>query len=349
MVTKKGFEPDYSGEIENVFRKYGFECSCVSAVRGPVYTRYILSPEAGTKVSSVLKKAEAIASQMPVEKVRIVAPINEMASIGVEVPDTVRDTVRFEEMLPSLNESGFRLPVALGRTVEGNDYLIDLADAPHILAAGIPESGKTMLLHSIICSLVCTMNPEGLRFVIAQPGHGMLEVYNGLENLDRPVAVSAEDALDMLEDVAAEAERRVRLFSENGFSRIDDYNMKSSEKLPRLVVMIDEFSDVVRLAPDRFDSLIKRLTAVGRFIGIHIVLTTRQISAQTISADVWANMTTLIALQMPDRLSSRFVLGYAGGEKLLGQGDMLYFRNGMNQPLRLQGVLCRPEKTRENT
>lgn len=338
----KNIEHDYSKQLELVFSRFELGCNYEFQIHGPAVTRYVFSPNPGTKVSSIIKNADTIASVMPVERTRIVAPIPELAAIGVEVPNRNREIIRFETMVPALEDSKYTLPLALGRTVDGYDYLIDLAEAPHILIAGTQDSGKTMLLHSMICSLYCTSCSDEIKYILYQLGDREFEFYKKLGNMDVSVLNRTEDVFRILDDLVVELERRIELLSAINSHKISDYNNRVKEKLPYIVVVIDEIAEIVHLDGKRFDSLVRKITAVGRFIGIHLILTTGKPYADTISIDVWSNMPTAIALQMPNQLSSRLVLEYAGGEKLLGNGDMLYYRRDMHQPIRIQGVLCGP-------
>ena len=335
-------EPDYSKQLELILNSFNLECSYEFQIHGPSVTRYVLSPNPGTKVSSIMKNVDKIASEMPIERTRIVAPIPELSAIGVEVPNRNREIIRFETMIHALEESRFTLPIVLGRTVDGYDYLVDLAEAPHILITGMHDSGKTMLLHSIFCSLYCTRCSDEIKYILFQLGGGEFEIYKNMKSMNVSVLSQPEEVFRTLDEVVVELERRMELFSAINAYKITDYNNRVQEKLPYIIVMIDEISEIVQVDGKRFDSLIRRITAVGRFIGIHLILTTAKPDANTISKDVWSNMPTAIVLQMPNQVSSRLVLGYVGGEKLLGKGDMLYYRRDMLQPIRIQGVLCGP-------
>ena len=337
-------EIDYSEAIEGVLMKFKLPCSFVFAVQGPAFTRYILSPYPGTKVSTILKKADAIAAAMPVRRVRIAVPVREFVAIGVEIPNRFREVIGFKAMRGSLAESGFRLPVALGRTVEGNDFLIDLAEAPHVLIAGNKGSGKTMLLHSFVCSLACVGNLEEIRFILTGDDCSGLERYNGCPWLDRPVSSGADGVFLVLEDIASEIERRIRLLSGSGARRIADYNRNHEEKLPYLVVMVDEFAGAARSDGKRFDSLIKRITAVARFCGVHLVLTTAHPCCDVVTPVVRSNFPASVALVLPDGLCSRIVINHEGAENLLGNGDLLYFKWDMHRPVRMQAPFVNPER-----
>ena len=337
-------EIDYSEVIEGVFRKLKFGCSFEFAVQGPAYTCYVFSPNPGTRVSSILKNADAITSEMPVEGVRIVAPIKELVALGVEVPNRNREIIGFEAMLHSLEESSFSLPVALGRTVEGYDYIIDLADAPHILVSWMEGAGKTMLLHATICSLICTKSSEELKFILAETEGTELSRYNGISYLDRPVISESEGVFVILEEAVREIERRIKLFSDSGARKLSDYNRISTDRLPFFVIMIDEIADAVGLDRRRFDVLIRRITSVARFCGIHLILTTAYPYPETITSAIRSNIPTSIALALPDQICSRIVIDHVGAEKLLGKGDMLYFKWNMHQPVRIQGIFVNSER-----
>ena len=344
-MKNNNVEPIYSDAIESAFKKFDLGSSVDYAIQGPTFTRYLVSPNPGTAVSAIMKKAEEIAAAINVEGARIAGPVAELAAIAVEIPNKHRDIIRFEDLLPSLHESKYQLPVALGRTTEGEDYLINLSTAPNILIAGNQESGKTMVIHSIICSLYCTKSADELRFVLVQPGRGDLELYRDFECLERPVITKVEDVFTMLEEMVVEVERRMNLFADYKVHKLNDFNEKCSDKIPYIIIIFDEIAEIVKQDGNRFDYLIKRLTSIGRFLGIHFILSTRWAHPDVISEIIWSNMPTRIALQLPEKNNSKFFIGFDGAEKLLGKGDMLYYCEAtVRKPVRIQGVLCGPDK-----
>ena len=254
-------------------------------------------------------------------------------------------SIRIEELLPSLNKVNFQLPIVLGRTVEGSDFLFDLAKAPHVLIAGNPGSGKTMVLHAIICSLMIEKNPEDVQFILAQTdGYKDLYLYHLFTDyLKQPILFEVNEVLSMLEGVVLEIERRLDFFKETGARNITDYNKKRKERLPYIVIVIDGMSEVVKQDKKRFESLIRRITSVARLCGIHIVMTTNRISSDTISGTIMSNFPTTIALALSSRIQSRIVIGHNGAETLLGEGDMLYYKRNNHQPVRIQCVSCGPK------
>ena len=345
-IKEKTDELDYSDEIAKALKKFNLGCGFEFAVQGPAVTRYVFSPDSGTKVSSILRNADKIASELSVDEIRIVAPIPELAAIGVEVPRRHRETIRFEEMILALYKSKKLLPVALGRTVEGEDFLFNLTTAPHVLVAGNPGSGKTMVLHSIICSLICGADPEHVQFIFAQTDGGWdLFLYRYFdEYVQKPICKTVDDAFTMLDEVVIEIERRMCLLKETGAKHFLEYNVKTGKRLPFLIIVIDGMAEVIMQDRRRFEVLIRRITSVSRFCGIHLVMTTNIISEDTITPTIKSNIPTTIALAVSNKTQSRMVIDHDGAEKLLGEGDMLYYRCDMNQPIRIQGVLCGPTK-----
>lgn len=335
-------EPDYSKEIERILRKFNLGCSFKFALHGPAVTRYVFSPDPETKVSSIIRNADKIASEIAVDGVRILDSIPELASIYVEIPNKYRETIRIEDVLPSLNKGEFRLPVVLGRTVEGDDFVFDFADAPHVLIAGRPESGKTMVLHSIIRSLTIGMRPEDVQLIFAQvDGKWNSSLYDSCDDyLQKPIHKTVEDVFSMLDSVVLEIERRMCLFSEANVIHLDEYNAKEGRNLPYLVIVIEGMAEVIMQDKRRFEMLIRRITSVARFCGVHIVLTTNIISADIITPTIKTNIPTTIALAVSNKIQSRIAIDHVGAEVLLGEGDMLYYRYDMHQPIRIQGVLC---------
>ena len=345
-MKENAFGPDYSEEIGQILRKLNLGCSFAFAVHGSAVTRYVFSPDPGTKVSSVIRNADKIASELSVAGVGILAPVPELAAIGVEVPRRHREIIRFEALIPALNKSKKLLPVAFGRSVEGEVFLFNLASAPHVLVAGKPGLGKTMVLHSIICSLICWADPEHVKFKFAQTDWGWdLFLYRYFdEYVQKPIRNTVDDAFTMLDEVVIKIERRMCLLRETGAKHFLEYNIKTGKKLPFLIIVIDGMAEVIMQDRRRFEVLIRRITAVARFCGIHLVMTTNTIFADTITSTIKSNIPTTIALAVTNQIQSRIAINHDGAEKLLGEGDMLFYRYDMDQTIRIQGVLCGPDE-----
>ena len=257
-----------------------------------------------------------------------------------------REPIRIEALIPALSKSKYRLPIALGRTEEGADFLFDLAEAPHVLIAGNPGTGKTMVLHSIICSLISGMNPEDVQFILAQTdGKWDLFLYRTCNDyIQNPILNTVEDVFSMLDGVVVEQERRMSLFKKTDAKQFYEYNEKSGKKLPYLIIVIDGMAEVIMKDNKRFEKLIRRITSVARFCGIHIVMTTNNVSSETITATMRSNIPTMIALAVSNKIQSRLAIDHVGAEELQVEGDMLYYKINMNQPIRIRGVLCGPGK-----
>ena len=341
-IKEKSDELDYSDEIAKALKKINLGCSFEFAVQGPAVIRCVFSPDPGRKVFSILRNADKIASELSVDGIRIVASIPELAAIGVEVPRRLCEIIRFEAMIPALSKSKKLLPVALGRTLEGEDFLFDPAVAPHVLVAGKSGLGKTMVLHSIICSLISGADPEHVQFKFAQTDGGWdLFLYRYFdEYVQKSICKTVDDAFMMLDEVVIEIERRMCLLKETSAKHFLEYNVKTGKKLPFLIIVIDGMAEVIMQDRRRFEVLISRITVVARFCGIHLVMTTNRISSDTITGSIKSNIPAIIALTVSNKIQSRILIDHDGAEKLLLEGDMLYYRIDLQQPIRIQGVLC---------
>lgn len=338
------FEENNIQTIVDVFGEHGITINYLCTEQGPTITRYTFYPEEDIKISSIRRKADKIAADFSVDKVRIITPVEGIPIIWVEVPNRERAFVSFESLLPALEKSNFRLPVVLGVTNDeyhysDNDVVIDLADAPNVLIGGDEGSGKSMLIRSIICSLLLRKSPGELKLILAQTLKTDMSCFEGCENLLRPVSYTAEEVFEALEYLAEEIENRIDLFAKVKARKIEFYNKTTEEKMPYIVCIIEETAGAVEADSKRFDTLIKRVTSVGKFCGIHLILTTDYPSAYTISAVVRSNMHTSIAMAVSNQIKSRLIIDNPGAELLLGKGDMLYLEGfEFKQPTRIQGA-----------
>ena len=325
--------------IVDAFSRFGIMSEITAIHHGPTFTLYELSFDGRKKVSSILSLADNLAMALEVESVNILAPIPGKNAIGVEVPNKKRATVRFGSMINDIaSEEGKNLPIALGKDVDGNPIVIDLSRCPHLLIGGMEGSGKTVCLDSLICSILCTKTAEEVRFILVDTKMVELSVYNGIPHLLTPVITEEGKALKALHYVVRELERRIGLLSETGSRKIEEYNKKSGDKIPYLVVVIDDLEDLMHSSGKEVEYLIKRITAIARFCGIHLVLSTRRVSADVITGVVKSNIPTQIAFAVPNAINSRILIDQAGAEKLLGRGDMLYNNPMYRHPSRIQGA-----------
>ena len=343
-------ENDPDGQtIVETFRQFRIETSLVHIQHGPTFTLYELTLAKGIKVTSVLAYSENIAMELSVEDVRILAPIPGKALIGVEVPNKKRDTIGFDVMMPALKAKYYKIPMVLGKNITGDSIVIDVAKTPHLLVAGTTGSGKSVCINGLICSVLYTKTPKEVRMILVDPKMVELSLYNGIPHLLTPVIIDAKKALKAMNFVVEEMERRMTLFSSIGAKKIEEYNQKIDEKklarvkLPYIMVIIDEFADLMLAVGKELETSIKRITAVARFCGIHLILATQRPSADVITGVIKSNIPTQIAFAVSNSTNSRIIIDQVGAEKLLGRGDMLYNNPESRQPSRIQGAFIDSE------
>jgi S-DNA-T family DNA segregation ATPase FtsK/SpoIIIE len=282
----------------------------VSIFPGPVITRFEFKPASGIKVSQITNLADDLALAMQAERIRIVAPIPGKSAVGVEI----------------MKETDSILPLALGLTISGEPFSVDLASMPHLLIAGSTGSGKSVCLNCLINSLIYNLHPEMLRFILIDPKRLELSVYDGLPHLERSVVTDMRDAEKLLGDAVLEMEDRYRRLARAGVRNISDFNNKEKEILPYIVIIVDELADMMMSGLSRMESL------------IHLVLATQRPSVDVITGLIKANFSTRIAFQTATKVDSRTILDTNGAEKLLGKGDMLFSRPGLPEPIRIHGA-----------
>ena len=335
--------------IVETFRDFRIETSLVGVQHGPTFTLYELTLAKGIKVTSVLALSENIAMVLSVEDVRILAPIPGKPAIGVEVPNKKRDIIGFDVMMPALKAKFYKIPMVLGKTITGESIVIDVTKTPHLLVAGTTGSGKSVCINGLICSVLYTKTPKEVRMIMVDPKMVELSLYNGIPHLLTPVITEPKKALKAMNFVVEEMERRMALFSSIGAKKIEEYNEKIVEKglarvkLPYIMVIIDEFADLMLAVGKEVETSIKRITAVARFCGIHLVLATQRPSSDVITGVIKSNIPTQIAFAVSNSTNSRIIIDQVGAEKLLGRGDMLYNNPESRQPARIQGAFIDPE------
>ena len=330
--------------IVNTINCHGFKSEVKAIHHGCSFTRYELSLEGKKKISSVLNLADNLAMVLEVENVRMLVPVPGKNTIGVEVPNKERTVVRFGSLIDALGaEMEMRIPIALGKDVYRQPMLFDLATSPHLLVGGMNGDEKTAFLDSLICSLLCTKTPDEVRLILVDTKVVELSVYNGVPHLLSSVITDAGTAFKALDFVVKGLERRIELLTSTRSRKIEEYNAKAAEKLPYIVVIIDDYADLILSAGKEFEYLIKRITAVARFCGIHLVLSTKRVSADVITGVIKSNIPTQIAFAVPNAINSRILIDQPGAEKLLGYGDMLYNNPMYRHPFRIQGTLIDSE------
>lgn len=328
-------------KIEDTLESFGIKANVADVSIGPTVTQYALEAASGTKLTKIttLHKDLAMALASSTGSVRIEAPIPGESLVGIEVPNKKPATVGLKSVLTSdaMKKSSSVLSVALGKNVSGRSQVADLARMPHILIAGATGSGKSVLIHSFIGSLLFRTTPKEVRLILADPKRVELSIYRGIPHLLTPVILDSDKMLPTLEWAVEEMERRYKLFQDAGAKDIDSYNELSGfQVLPRIVVVVDELADLMAAAANEVEKTVVRLAQMARATGIHLVLSTQRPSTDVLTGLIKANIPCRIALNTTSGVDSRVIIDQPGAEKLLGRGDMLYLPPEASTPKRIQ-------------
>ena len=322
---------DNSALLEQVFSDFNIEIKVVNVKLGPVITLYEILPAAGIKINTIINLADDISRSMGVGAVRI-AQIYGTQYLGVEVPNDERETVTIKEMLSNENfkNSTHKIPICIGKDISGKIEVIDLSKTPHLLVAGTTGSGKSVFINTLLTSILYKFSPKELRLILIDPKMLELSVYNDIAHLLTPVVTEPKKAIIALKWVCKEMERRYSLMNEENTRSLEGYNQKAIERLPYIVVFIDEMADLMMTAGKEVEHYVQRLAQMARACGIHLVMATQRPSVDIITGSIKANFPSRISFQVASKYDSRTVLGEIGAEQLLGNGDMLMSKNGGN-------------------
>ena len=341
--------------LVDTLKSFGVQTKIVDISRGPAVTRYELQPAAGVKISKITNLADDIALNLAASGVRIEAPIPGKAAVGIEVPNQTVNIVKMRELVDSskFEHAKSRLTVALGRDIAGNITLADLAKMPHVLIAGSTGSGKSVCINSLIVSLLYKSTPDEVRFLMVDPKVVELGIYNGIPHLLVPVVTDPRKAAGALNWAVREMLDRYKTFAEHNVRDLQGYNRMVEnlpeeqnrnedgsvrlEKMPQIVIIIDELADLMMAAPNEVEDSICRLAQMARAAGMHLVIATQRPSVDVITGIIKANIPSRIAFAVSSAVDSRTILDMGGAEKLLGRGDMLFSPVGSSKPLRVQG------------
>ncbi len=332
---------DQSRQLEETLAHFGIQAQVIEVHHGPVITRYDLQPAPGVKVSRIVNLIDDLALSLAAKGLRLEAPIPGKAAIGVEVPNKETQVVSFREILDSKEfwDSG-KLSFGLGVDIAGEVVVADLQKMPHMLIAGATGSGKSVCVNTLIMSILYKSLPSEVKFIMIDPKMVELSMYNGIPHLMSPVVTEAKKASGVLKLVVDEMERRYKLFAEARVRDLSKYNsLPEIEKLPFIVVLIDELADLMMIAPVEVEDSICRLAQMARATGIHLVVATQRPSVDVITGLIKANIPSRVAFAVSSQIDSRTILDAAGAERLLGRGDMLFAPVGSMKPLRVQGAL----------
>ncbi|MBP3435687.1 MAG: DNA translocase FtsK [Clostridia bacterium] len=330
--------------LTQTLREFGVNAKVIDVSRGPTVTRYELQPSAGVKISRITGLADDIALRLATTGVRIEAPIPNKAAVGIEVPNRVSGSVGLRELIDSREFSAAesKLTVALGRDIAGQIVLADLAKMPHLLIAGTTGSGKSVCTNSMIQSILFRARPDEVKMLLIDPKQVEFGIYNGIPHLLTPVVTDPRKAAGALGWAVNEMLRRYQLFSANNVRDIGTYNEmaranETMERLPQVLIVIDELADLMMVAANAVESNICRLAQMARAAGMHLVIATQRPSVDVITGLIKANIPSRLALTVASAVDSRTILDAGGAEKLLGKGDMLFMPVGFAKPMRVQG------------
>lgn len=321
---------------------------------GPTVTRYELKPAAGIRISKITNLADDIALNLAATHVRIEAPIPGKAAVGIEVPNTVKNTVTMRELIdtPEFYEQRSKLSAGLGKDIAGKCVYCDIAKMPHLLVAGTTGSGKSVCMNSIITSILYRAKPDEVKFLMIDPKQVEFSKYAGIPHLLVPVVTDPRKAAGALGWAVSEMLQRYQRLSQVGVRDIEGYNKyvkkhEDMEPMPKICIFIDEFADLMMAAPKEVEDSVCRLAQMARAVGMHLVIATQRPSVDVITGLIKANISSRIALTVSSQIDSRTILDSAGAEKLLGHGDMLYSPIGASKPIRVQGCFISDEEVEE--
>lgn len=330
--------------LEETLSNFGISAKVVDVTRGPTYTRYEIQTAPGTKVSKVKALSNDITMSLASDDVRIEAPIPGKAAIGIEVPNKARTAVTLRDVLDSyeFESSTSNLTVALGKDIEGNTVVADLAQMPHLLIAGATGAGKSVCINSMICSILYKATPDQVKFMLVDPKVVELSTYNGIPHLLAPVLNHPKKAAAALKWAVQEMERRYALFAKTGVRDVERYNELMQERaeapISQIVIIIDELADLMMVARAEVEDAICRLAQMARAAGMHLVVGTQRPSTDVITGLIKANIPSRLSFTVSSSTDSRVILDVSGAEKLLGRGDMLFLPVGWSKPKRIQGA-----------
>ena len=330
-------------KLEDTLSSFGVETRTVGICSGPSVTRYEIQPAAGVKISKITNLADDIALNLAASGVRIEAPIPNKAAVGIEVPNKNRRMVTMREVIdqPQYKNAKSKLNVALGKDITGEFVYSDLSKMPHLLIAGTTGSGKSVCLNSMIVSILYNATPEEVKLLMIDPKQVEFTIYNGITHLLVPVVSDPRKASGALAWAVTEMLTRYKTFSENSVRDISGYNSvcesQGKKKMPQIVIFIDELSDLMMAAPNEVEDSICRLAQMARAAGMHLVIATQRPSVDVITGIIKANIPSRISLSVSSQVDSRTIIDSVGAEKLLGNGDMLYYPVGIPKPIRVQG------------
>lgn len=326
--------------IRGTFEQFGIDVTMAEIAQGPTVTQYSLRPAEGVKLARIVALQNDLALALAAHPLRIEAPIPGKSLVGIEIPNQTAATVSLRELLESkaFVERTTNTFLPLGKSVSGHAWVAPLEKMPHLLVAGATGSGKSVCLNTIIVSLLFENSPDELRFIMIDPKRVELTAYEGIPHLLIPPITKVDETVNALKWTVREMERRLDVLSAFGARDIASYNAKAEEKMPRIVIVLDELADLMSASGHEVEATIVRIAQMARAVGIHLILATQRPSVDVITGTIKANFPSRIAFAVASQTDSRTILDMAGAEKLLGRGDMLYTSAELSKPVRLQGA-----------
>lgn len=340
-------------KLQDVLKSFGVNVTMTNYSCGPSVTRYEMVPEQGVKVSKITGLADDIMMNLAAQSIRIEAPIPGKSAVGIEIPNDSRSGVGFRELIDTEKfiKHPSKLAFAVGKDIEGNVIVEDIAKMPHLLIAGATGSGKSVCTNTLIMSILYKARPDEVKLILVDPKQVELKVYNGIPHLLTPVVTDPKKAAGALNWAVAEMTKRYQMFSECNVRNIQGYNAKVEdvqqsgqieedrlEKMPQIVIIVDELADLMMVAKAEVEEAIVRLAQLARAAGIHLVIATQRPSVDVVTGLIKANVPSRIALSVSSGIDSRTIIDSVGAEKLLGNGDMLFYPTMYPKPLRVQGA-----------
>ena len=344
--------------LQSTLQEFGLHSRVVGWISGPTVTTFKVQPGEGERVSRISNLEDDIALSLAAQSVRIFAPIPGTSLVGIEIPNRKRQNVNLGDVLPYVQ--GGPLELAIGRDAEGAPIVADLAKMPHLLIAGTTGSGKSVMINSIVMALLMRSYPEDVRLIMVDPKRVELAGYNGLPHLYVPVVTEPKQAASALQWAVSEMERRLKIFERVGVRKISTFNEKQAagafeqydnppQKMPYLVIIIDELSDLMMVAGKDVEASIVRIAQLGRAAGIHLIVATQRPSSNVVTGLIKANITNRIAFNVATGIDSRVIIDQMGAEKLTGYGDMLFSKVDWGKPKRIQGCFVSDDEIAQVT
>ncbi|MBI4034417.1 DUF87 domain-containing protein [Candidatus Saccharibacteria bacterium] len=334
--------------IRETYANFNIDVEVEGANVGPRVTQYTLKPPTGVKLSRLTTLENNLALDLAAQSIRMEAPIPGKRAVGIEVPNVKAATVSIHGLLSSPEWQNLKspLPISIGKDISGNPVIGDLDKLPHLLIAGQTGSGKSVMINTLLTSLLYRNSPSDMKLILVDPKQVEMNLYNNIPHLLAPVIHEPEKCISALKWAVAEMERRLRTFGEVGKRNIAEYNAhKQDEKMPYIVIVIDELADLMMMAARDVEALVVRIAQKARAAGIHLVIATQRPSVDVITGLIKANVPGRIAFTVVQQVDSRTIIDQAGAEKLLGSGDMLYSIPELNKPIRVQAALITDAET----